>query len=408
MDGKEGDEIMRNISRVPALAAGLALLTGLGAVSAHAAVQTRGFRQAFPAGAEVRLANLAGRVEIVRGQGNQVVVDATVHAEGRNAAETKQLLQGMKWVRGHDKEGRDEWALSYPVDKHRSYHYPRENPGEDDDIPAFLSFLEGVNQTTTTYRGERVKIYSKKRSSAPTLYTNLKITLPAGGNLAMRNSVGRLRAGNLEGTVGLRTGSGDVDVAAVSGQLRVETGSGDVVVGSAKGETHVGTGSGDVTVRRLVGNGVMKTGSGDVVVEQVSAGKLTVSTGSGDVTVREGEAGTVVAGTGSGGVRILGLDLEDLTAETGSGDVVVRSPLGKARRVLASTGSGDVDIQAGPNASFDLKASQGSGDLSVGYSDAVLRKAKRGEKVVGAKRGDGRTVITVETGSGDCSISPRS
>ena len=46
---------MRNLSRVPALAAGLALLTALGTVSAHAAVQTRGFRQAFPAGAEVRL-----------------------------------------------------------------------------------------------------------------------------------------------------------------------------------------------------------------------------------------------------------------------------------------------------------------------------------------------------------------
>lgn len=398
---------MKNIPRMPALAAGLVLLTGLGTVSAHAAVQTRTFRQAFPAGTEVRLANLAGRVEIVKGQGGQVVVDATVYAEGRNAAETKQLLQGMKWVRGHDREGRDEWALSYPVDRHRSYHYPRESRSQDDDVPSFLRFLDGMSQTVTTYRGERVKIYSKKRSSAPTLYTNLKITLPAGGNLAMRNSVGRLRAGNLDGTLGLRTGSGDVEVASLSGQLKVETGSGDVVVGSARGETRIDTGSGDVTVRRLVGNGAMETGSGDIVVQQVSAGRLAVSTGSGDVTVREGEAGTVIAGTGSGGVRVLGLDLEELTAETGSGDVTVRSSLTRARRVLASTGSGDVSIQAGPDASFKLKASQGSGDLRVGYGDAVLEKTSRG-KIVGARRGKGRTSITVETGSGDCSISPRS
>lgn len=398
---------MRNLSRVPALAAGLALLTALGTVSAHAAVQTRGFRQAFPAGAEVRLANLAGRVEVVRGQGNQVVVDATVYAEGRNAAETQQLLQGMKWVRSHDREGRDEWALSYPVDKHRSYHYPRENRDQDEEIPAFLGFLEGMSQTVTTYRGERVKIYSRKKAGTPTLYANVKIALPAGGNLAMRNSVGRLQAGNLDGTVGLRTGSGDVEVASLSGQLQIETGSGDVTVGSSKGETRIGTGSGDVTVRRLVGNGTLKTGSGDVVVQQVSAGRLAVNTGSGDVTVREGEVNTVVAGTGSGGVQVLGVDLEDLTAETGSGDVVVRSSLTKARRVVASTGSGDIDIHAGPNASFDLKASQGSGDLSVGYSDAVLRKVGRSDKVIGAKRGDGRTAITVETGSGDCSISPR-
>jgi DUF4097 and DUF4098 domain-containing protein YvlB len=394
---------MKNISRAAALA-GLALLTGLG--TADAAVQTRAFRQAFPAGTEVRLANLAGRVEIVKGQGNQVVVDATVYAEGRNAAETQQLLQGMKWVRSQDREGRDELALSYPVEKIRSYHYPRENQKEED-VPSFLSFLDNMSQTNTTYRGERVKIYSKKRSSAPTLYANVKIALPAGANLAMRNSVGRIIAGNLDGTLGLRTGSGDVQVASLSGQLKIDTGSGDVVVGSARGETRINTGSGDVTVRRLVGNGAMETGSGDIVVQQVSAGKLSVNTGSGDVTVREGEAGTVIAGTGSGEVEVVGLDLEELTAETGSGDVVVRSSLAKARRVLASTGSGDVDIQAGPNASFDIKASQGSGDLSVGYGDAVLRKTSRG-KVVGAKRGEGRTSITVETGSGDCSISPRS
>ncbi|HEY9420552.1 MAG TPA: hypothetical protein VIW92_03990, partial [Thermoanaerobaculia bacterium] len=247
---------MRNTSRVPALAAGLVLLTGLGTVAAHAAVQTRDFRQAFPAGAEVRLANLAGRVEVVRGHGNQVVVDTTVYAEGRNDAETKQLLQGMKWVRSHDREGRDEWALSYPVGKHRSYHYPRENQDEEE-VPAFLGFLEGMSQTVTTYRGERVKIYSKKKAGTPTLYANVKIALPAGGNLAMRNSVGRLHAGNLEGTVGLGTGSGDVEVAALSGQLRIETGSGDVVVGSSKGETRIDTGSGDVVVRRLVGNGTL-------------------------------------------------------------------------------------------------------------------------------------------------------
>lgn len=393
---------MKNISRASVLA-GLALLTGFG--TAHAAVQTRAFRQAFPAGIEVRLANLAGRVEIVKGQGNQVVVDATVHAEGRNAAETQQLLQGMKWVRSHDREGRDEWALSYPVEKIRSYHYPRDN--QKDEGSGFLSFLDNLSQTNTTYRGERVKIYSKKRSSAPTLYANVKITVPAGANLAMHNAVGKINAGNLDGTLGLRTGSGDVQVASMSGALKVDTGSGDVVVGSARGETRINTGSGDVTVRRLVGNGAMETGSGDIVVQQVSAGKLAVNTGSGDVTVREGEAGRVIAGTGSGEIVVAGLDLEELTAETGSGDVTVRSPLAKARRVVASTGSGDVAIHAGPDASFKIQASQGSGDLSVGYGDAVLEKTKRG-KVVGAQRGDGRTSITVETGSGDCSISPRS
>jgi len=64
-----------------------------------------------------------------------------------------------------------------------------------------------------------------------------------------------------------------------------------------------------------------------------------------------------------------------------------------------------VKILAGPEASFDIESDQGSGDLQVGYGDATLRKS--GKKVVGARRGDGKTLIRVETGSGDCVIRPR-
>jgi len=72
---------------------------------------------------------------------------------------------------------------------------------------------------------------------------------------------------------------------------------------------------------------------------------------------------------------------------------------------MVDTGSGDVRVLGGPGASFDLEASQGSGDLLVGYHDAQLRKD--GRKVVGARRGDGRTKIRCETGSGDCEIGPK-
>ena len=394
---------MTRLSRVTATAAALTFATGLSAAPAVHAAETRGFRQAFPAGkAELRLANLAGRVELVQGQGREVVVDATVHADAGSAARTQRLLQGMKWVKARDREGREEWALSYPVEKYRSYHYPR--PGKDETVPRFLGFLD-QGHTSTTYRGEKVKIYSQKRSSAPTLYADLKIVLPANSNVFVRNAVGNVRGGDLEGSLTVDTGSGDVQIASYSGHLIVDTGSGDVSLGSARGETSIDTGSGDVMVRRLIGNGLVDTGSGDVIVANVSAGKLSIDTGSGDVEVRKGTAARVLADTGSGNVRIVEVELEELQADTGSGDVLVRSSLAKARRVIADTGSGDIAIHAGPNASFDIESDQDSGELIVGYADASLRKD--GRKVVGAKRGDGRTVIRVETGSGDCSISPK-
>ncbi|HEX4965482.1 MAG TPA: DUF4097 family beta strand repeat-containing protein [Thermoanaerobaculia bacterium] len=399
---------MKSISKVPALAAALMLALGVGAAAAlHADEQTRAVHQAFPAGAaEVRLANLAGRIEIVPGKGGEVVVDATVHGDAGSAAETQRILAQMKWVKSHDKKGREEWALSYPVEKYRSYAYPRTKEKDGgSELPAFLSFLDVGSQTVTTYRGERVHVYAKKRSSAPVLYADLRIILPAGSNVAVRNAVGAINGGDLDGTLAIDTGSGKVQIASHSGQLAVDTGSGDVILGAAKGETTIATGSGDVVVRRLVGNGTMTTGSGNVTVSQLSAGKLSIETGSGDVTVQDGVANRVIADTGSGGVKVLSVELEELAAQTGSGDVTVQSSLAKTRKVKAETGSGDIVIKAGPNASFDVDSDQGSGDLIVNYADATLRKA--GRKVVGAKRGDGRTAIHVETGSGDCTIGPK-
>jgi hypothetical protein len=166
-----------------------ALLLLLGGAGALAAAETRTFRSTFPEGEEIRLANLAGRVEIVPGRGDRVVVEVTVHADGSSAAETRRLLDGMEWVRGKDRKGRREWALSYPVDQYRAFHYPRPNGRSgDSELPSFLRFLEDHGHSQTTYRGERVRIYGQKRPSTPTLYANLKVAMPAGANLAVPGS----------------------------------------------------------------------------------------------------------------------------------------------------------------------------------------------------------------------------
>jgi hypothetical protein len=387
-----------------ALAAWMLTAACGGALAVHAeGIKSRAFRQAFPPQtAEIRLANLAGHVELVRGDGKDVVVDATVHGEAASDAETQKILDGMKWVRAKDSKGRDEWALSYPVEKYRSYHYPEAAKG----TAGFMLNFFGDGHTATTYRGERVRIYGEKRSGAPTLYADLRIALPAGSQAAVRNVKGPVNGtGTLEGALTVDTGDGKVTLASYSGRLGVDTGSGNVVIGTAKGETKIDTGSGDVVVRNLVGNAAIDTGSGNVTVESISAGKLALDTGSGNLTVKSGDAGRVIADAGSGNLKILGVELEELVADTGSGNVTLQSSLDKARKITAETGSGTIRILGGPGASFNIDADQGSGDLRVRYEDAVLRRS--GRKVVGAKRGDGRTAIHVETGSGDCVIGPK-
>jgi len=386
-----------------ALAAGLAAGTLAAGPATAADVATRTFRDSFPAGQGVRLANLAGRVDLSPAPaGGPVTVEVTVHARGEDAAETARLLAALRWIKSRDRKGREELALSYPIDDYRGFCYPR--PERREHVPVFLSFLD-ASHSSASYLGTTVRVYSKERSGVPILYADVKIGVPAGVDLGVRNLVGLIAGGDLQANLDLGMGSCDARLASVTGRFACDSGSGDLNVGALRGETAITTGSGDVQIGNLVGNAELGTGSGDVVIERVAVGRLKLKTGSGDVVVREGAAASVVVDTGSGDVRLAKMEIEELAADTRSGDVTVETALAKARRVSIETASGDVRIAGGPAAAFDLAAHQGSGDLVVGYHDAVLRHER--DKLVGARRGDGRTQIRIATRSGDCTIAPQ-
>lgn len=371
---------MRRYSFVAGVAATLVIHSTLWA-SSGSSTQSRSFTHSFKlvAGQTLRLANLAGTAELVPSSGPDLVVDATVQASGHNDTETQEMLAGMKWIQSKDREGRAEWALSYPVDKYDGFHYPRK--GEDSGWWSIFG-----SSTSTHYLGRRVNIYGSKSNSRPTLFVDVKIHFPAGANAAYRD------------------GAGDVDAGRLSGQLEIDTGSGDVHVESFTGPLGVDTGSGDVHVQALKGDGNFDTGSGDIQVHQVDAAKVRADTGSGDILIENGTANVLETDTGSGDIRALRVEVEVFKGDTGSGDVTLESSLATAHEVVVDTGSGDVKIYAGKDASFDLDADQGSGDLEVRYSDATYKKS--GREITGARRGDGKTRIRVDTGSGDCEISP--
>ncbi len=157
---------MTTYHRRPALAAAFVCLLAAGATAAAAETTTRGFRRGFPATGKVRLANLAGRIELVPIKGAEIVVETTVHAEGRDAAETRKLLDGMHWVKEHDKKGREEWVLTYPVDDYDGFAYPRKGHqrwrswGSTSATPAAPTAASGCASTPVAAR--------RCRSSTPT------------------------------------------------------------------------------------------------------------------------------------------------------------------------------------------------------------------------------------------------
>ena len=97
-------------------------------------------------------------------------------------------------------------------------------------------------------------------------------------------------------------------------------------------------------------------------------------------------------------------DTVSFSAETGSGDVDFGASGSRLASVDADTGSGDVVIRLPRDASFEAIADQGSGDITSHFNDA--QAIVKGREVIGYRRGDGGSHISVETGSGDFVIGP--
>lgn len=379
------------------------VLTAL-SLSPAAALEQRRFEHTFPLtqGQSVRLANVAGSVELVAGGGNEVKVVVSVHGE------KKVQVEALEFVQHTDSRGELVWALSYPVGKYRTFHYPAlASRSGDWDGGFFGSLLNSIfgNTSGSEYLGRRVEVTSRPSGSTPTLWADLHITVPRVGHLEVRTLAGAVRGGALAGSLMLDTSrAGSVELTSFDGNLHVDTGSGSVRLGRVDGELLVDTGSGSIDVEDLRGSATLDTGSGSVSVARVDADRLLIDTGSGGVSVSNGRVGELIADTGSGGVKILDVEIETFRGDTGSGGVTLRSSLDSAREVDIDTGSGRIQILAGANADFEVDASVGSGGLRVGYADATLRRD--GNEVVGATRGTGRTRIRVDTGSGGCEIRP--
>ena len=219
------------------------------------------------------------------------------------------------------------------------------------------------------------------------------------------NIVGNISGGKLRGDLSIDTGRGVIEIETFKGTLDTETGSGDIILGDIDGELSAASGSGDITIASLTGIANLDTGSGSIKVQRVEAEELDADTRSGDITLHSGNIGRVNLDTGSGTITLDEIEFDSLEADTGSGDINVISSLENASRINVDTGTGSLTILAGPGASFRLAADVLSGEVVIGYEDAVIRW--NGDRIIGAKRGEGKAVINFDSVSGDCIIKPR-
>lgn len=330
-------------------------LSALVAVPALAQPEQRSVK-----GSTVAIYNLAGRLRVVAGSGDAVIVEIT-----RGGADAAKLRVETGAI-----GGRETLRVVYPADQ---VVYPDSRSRTSVDVRGDGTFSDGSWQDRNR---DRVDI----RGYGPGLeaFADLVVRMPKGQKIELFLAVGRAEIANVDGDILLDVGAAEVDVSGVKGNLVLDTGSGRVAVRDVTGNLSVDTGSGGLSLDRVTGD-VLRIDSGSGGVQ------------GNDITVRE-----FSADIGSGGLRMFRMKAPLVTAETGSGGITLEL-MSDVERLTVETGSGGATIRVPATLSAEVEAETGSGGFSSDFEITTRRMSRN--HIVG-RIGEGRGRIRIEAGSG--------
>lgn len=361
---------IRNLLIVPALA-----LVASGAWAAGA-TRTLTASPTVPAGASVRVENLAGHMSV--SQGPVFKVTASVMAGGDNAPALAQSIT----LDVSSNAGQVTVHVHYPVDSHDSYRM-RSDSGSDEFCMLGIFCFHASGRSSFGYQGRRVSVYQNGGFGTP-LYVNVAVELPAGMHASLMNAAGLLQVAALDNALTLQTKGGDIDARGTHGDLTADSDGGDTHLSAIVSQNlAVNTDGGDLTGSQLQGTAELTTGGGDITLTGVSGGLQTAS-GGGDTHV----SGDLSA-------------LTTLSARTGGGDLRLSGNLGALRQLDIRTGGGDAVLHvAGLDLHLDAQA--GGGDVSVHLPG--LANVRSSDSSFSADLGKAAGSGTISSGGGDITV----
>ncbi|HEU4995943.1 MAG TPA: DUF4097 family beta strand repeat-containing protein [Gemmatimonadaceae bacterium] len=312
-------------------------------------------------GATVAIYNIVGRVRVIAGSTDGVVVDIT-----RSGADAAKLRVETGEIRG-----RQTLRIVYPSDR---IVYPDSRRSRT----SLRVREDGTFSEGNWDDGWRDRVDVSSYGPGLEAHADLVVRVPRGQKLELYLGVGRMDVANVEGALAIDVASAEVDVAGVKGALTLDTGSGRVTVRDVTGELDVDSGSGGVTLGQVKGDVLrIDSGSGGVEASDIDVRQFDADVGSGGLRLYRTKASDVNVDTGSGGATIELLSLfEKLVVETGSGGVTVRAP--------AALGA-DLDVETG------------SGGFQTDFEISTRRFSR---SHVQGRIGDGKGQIRIEAGSG--------
>jgi hypothetical protein len=317
-------------------------------------------------GDSVAIYNLVGELRVEPGSGADVTVELT--RSGADAARLEVQIGPLR--------GRETLRVIYP-----------------DDLISLPEWGGGRGWNTTlrvrddgTFgdgggwrrEGREVRITGRGRGLEAS--AALRVTVPAGRNVAVYLGVGKAFVSNVDGVIRVYVASADVAADRTRGRLKIETGSGNVDLRDAAGDVSLETGSGDITAASVRGT------------------RLRLGTGSGNITLTGAQTPELRIETGSGDVRVTGAQGDELSFETGSGNVDV-ALLATFQSLRIETGSGDVTLKVPPALGAQVDLDTGSGEIDLGGLTIQVRRLEQ-DHITGTI-GDGKGRLSIETGSGN-------
>ena len=314
-------------------------------------------------GREVAIYNLVGKLRVEGSTGDRVVVEVT--RGGRDAGRLK-LQTG-------DVRGRMALRVVYPEDR-IVYSDMRWNGRT-----SFTVSEDGTWGDNNRGNKDRRRIEVSSRGDGVDAHADLRVSVPKGRTLYLRQGVGETTIENVDGNL-------SVDVAASH-----------VLVSHVRGSLHLDAGSGGVDITDVTGDVRLDAGSGGATIDGVRGGTLRMDIGSGSLRGRAIDVSELRADVGSGGVRLSGVKTPRLHLEAGSGGSDVEL-LSSPEDVFIESGSGGVTLRmpAATSASVDIET--GSGGIDTDFEVKLSRIEKRALR---GTIGTGKGHIKIESGSGN-------
>jgi lia operon protein LiaG len=314
-------------------------------------------------GPEVAIYNLVGTMRVEGGGSGSVVVEVT-----RAGADAGRLTIASDAVRG-----RPALRVLYPEDHivYPALGYRSRSSFTVDDDGTFGDDRAGGGR-------ERRQIEVRNAGSGLEAHADLRVIVPKGKTVFVRNGVGETTIDNVDGRLNVSVAASRVRASRVRGSLRLDTG------------------SGGVQVNDITGDLILDSGSGGATVDGVRGGRLHMDVGSGSVRGSALDVSELVADVGSGGVRLAGVKTPKLNLDTGSGSTDIEL-LSAIDDVAIDAGSGGVTLRMPASTGATVDITTGSGGITTDFEVKVQRMERHALR---GSFGDGRGRIHIESGSG--------